>query len=157
MMNEEPVSRRNAMVALSTTLAALWTLAMGGLAALFVTTPLRAATRRRDAALGAVDGFGEAFRAVDLQVPVNDGWHSSEDRFRVYARLDDTGEPFVLSATCTHLGCTVQWNQSAGEFQCPCHGGRFGADGAVLGGPPPKPLRRLEARVRDGQIVADLG
>ncbi len=157
MDDDSSVNRRNAMVAMSATLAAFWTAAAAGLSALFVTTPLRAITRRREAPLGAASGFNEKFRPVDVQVPVNDGWHSHEERIRVYARLDGAGEPFVLSATCTHLGCTVQWNAAAGEFQCPCHGGRFGLDGAVLGGPPPKPLRRLEASVRDGQIVADLG
>ncbi len=157
MDDESSPTRRNAMVAMSATLAVFWTGAVAGLSALFVTTPLRAITRRREAPLGAFASLGENFRAVDLQVPVNDGWRSHEERIRVYARLDDTGAPFVLSATCTHLGCTVQWNQPAGEFQCPCHGGRFAPDGAVLGGPPPKPLRRLEASVRDGQVVAELG
>lgn len=157
MDDDSSLSRRNAMIAMSTTLAAFWTAAAAGLAALFVTTPLRAFTRRREAPLGPLTGFNEGFRTVDVQVPVSDGWHSYEERIRIYTRLDATGAPFVLSATCTHLGCTVQWNAQAGEFQCPCHGGRFAPDGTVLGGPPPKPLRRLEASVRDGQVVADLG
>lgn len=49
----------------------------------------------------------------------------------------------ALSAVCTHLGCVVAWQEQAGEFQCPCHGGRFATDGKVLGGPPPKPLESL--------------
>jgi nitrite reductase/ring-hydroxylating ferredoxin subunit len=49
----------------------------------------------------------------------------------------------ALSAVCTHLGCVVAWQDQAGEFLCPCHGGRFSADGQVLGGPPPKPLETL--------------
>jgi cytochrome b6-f complex iron-sulfur subunit len=44
----------------------------------------------------------------------------------------------VISAICTHLGCTVQWK--ATEFDCPCHGSRFRPDGTVIGGPAPQPL-----------------
>lgn len=50
------------------------------------------------------------------------------------------GEFAAFSAVCTHLGCIVKWLPDPGEFHCPCHGGRFSTDGAVLGGPPPKPL-----------------
>jgi cytochrome b6-f complex iron-sulfur subunit len=59
------------------------------------------------------------------------------------------GKFIALSAVCTHLGCVVAWKEQAGEFQCPCHGGRFSAEGQVLGGPPPKPLESL-AVVLDG-------
>jgi Rieske Fe-S protein len=157
MNDDSSITRRNAMAAMSTTLAAFWAAAVAGLSTLFVTAPLRAITRRRDADLGAPTDFGSTFRAVDLHMPVNDGWHSHEDSARVYARLDESGQPLVLSATCTHLGCTVQWDAGTGEFRCPCHGGRFAPDGAVLGGPPPRPLRRLRANVRDGRVTAELG
>jgi len=59
------------------------------------------------------------------------------------------GQFVALSAVCTHLGCVVAWKEQDNEFQCPCHGGRFSADGQVLGGPPPKPLEPL-AVVLDG-------
>ena len=50
---------------------------------------------------------------------------------------------FAFSAICTHLGCIIRWLPDKGEFLCPCHGGRFAADGKVLGGPPPKPLQTI--------------
>jgi cytochrome b6-f complex iron-sulfur subunit len=46
----------------------------------------------------------------------------------------------VVSAVCTHLGCTVQWSADKAEFACPCHGSHFRADGAVAGGPAPRAL-----------------
>jgi cytochrome b6-f complex iron-sulfur subunit len=53
------------------------------------------------------------------------------------------GAAVAYSAVCTHLGCIVQWQKDKQEFLCPCHAGRFSTEGAVLGGPPPKPLARL--------------
>lgn len=58
----------------------------------------------------------------------------------------------ALSAVCTHLGCVVAWQEQVGEFQCPCHGGRFSAEGQVLGGPPPKPLESLAVALDGDQL-----
>jgi len=44
----------------------------------------------------------------------------------------------AISNTCTHLGCVVATTEVG--FDCPCHGSRFDPDGAVLGGPAPRPL-----------------
>lgn len=63
------------------------------------------------------------------------------------------GQVVAFSAVCTHLGCIVQWEKEKQEFLCPCHGGRFTAEGAVIAGPPPKPLSRLDVAVSGGKIV----
>ena len=59
----------------------------------------------------------------------------------------------ALSAVCTHLGCVVKWKKGRRQFFCPCHGGRFGVDGRVLGGPAPRPLASLEVAELDGNVV----
>jgi len=46
--------------------------------------------------------------------------------------------------TCTHLGCTVRWNEAETTWDCPCHGSRFGHDGTVLQGPAVHDLRRIK-------------
>ena len=62
------------------------------------------------------------------------------------------GEFVAMSAVCTHLGCVVAWQEQAGEFLCPCHGGRFSADGQVLAGPPPSPLEPLGVELDGDQL-----
>jgi thiosulfate dehydrogenase [quinone] large subunit len=59
----------------------------------------------------------------------------------------------AFSAVCTHAGCLVSYDQSASEFVCPCHGGTYsGSTGAVLGGPPPSALPRIDVTVADGRV-----
>lgn len=57
---------------------------------------------------------------------------------------DAGGKAHALSPVCTHSGCIVNWNPSEKSWDCPCHGGRFGADGAVLNGPPTEALTRIK-------------
>jgi Rieske Fe-S protein len=53
---------------------------------------------------------------------------------------DDSGQPHALSATCTHKGCRVSWNNAERTWDCVCHGSIFNADGTVIHGPAVKPL-----------------
>jgi glycine/D-amino acid oxidase-like deaminating enzyme/nitrite reductase/ring-hydroxylating ferredoxin subunit len=48
---------------------------------------------------------------------------------------DASGNVHTLNPVCTHAGCYVQWNNSEKSWDCPCHGGRFSAEGKVLTGP----------------------
>ncbi len=53
---------------------------------------------------------------------------------------DHEGRTTIRSATCTHLGCIVQWNRAERSWDCPCHGSRFTATGSVLEGPATRPM-----------------
>jgi glycine/D-amino acid oxidase-like deaminating enzyme/nitrite reductase/ring-hydroxylating ferredoxin subunit len=66
------------------------------------------------------------------------------ERCAVYR--DDGGQLHAVSATCTHLGCIVGFNNVERTWDCPCHGSRFAPDGSVLHGPATSPLehRRVE-------------
>jgi|SRR5581483_12106841 len=94
-----------------------------------------------------------------------------EDR-RIFIGREPDGL-YAISATCTHLGCTVKMvNLSqprkvelrgktveiAREFHCPCHGSKYYGDGTNYAGPAPKPLAwyRVETSPEDGQLVVDL-
>jgi nucleotide-binding universal stress UspA family protein/nitrite reductase/ring-hydroxylating ferredoxin subunit len=59
---------------------------------------------------------------------------------RLAAFMDDQSELHVMSAKCTHMGCTVSWNGGTQLFECPCHGSKFGPMGEVVNGPATRPL-----------------
>lgn len=54
---------------------------------------------------------------------------------KIAAYKDPKGQLHTYSAVCTHLGCTVTWNNSEKSFDCPCHGSRFSSSGTVINGP----------------------
>ncbi len=57
--------------------------------------------------------------------------------------INTGGDTFVaLSAICTHQGCVVGYNSSAGNIQCGYHGSVFSTAGAVLNGPASTPLAK---------------
>jgi Rieske Fe-S protein len=53
------------------------------------------------------------------------------------------GTILVLSVTCSHLGCSVDFETSGHYFHCPCHGSEFFINGALKHGPAQAPLSHL--------------
>ncbi len=66
-------------------------------------------------------------------------------------------EIVALWSRCPHLGCRVPWCESAGEFQCPCHGTTFNRLGEHRSGPAPRGMDRFAVTTEDGTIVIDTG
>lgn len=64
------------------------------------------------------------------------------DGRKVGVYRDDAGELHAVSTVCKHLGCIVGWNQLDRTWDCPCHGGRYRADGTRFWGPPMSDLER---------------
>ena len=54
------------------------------------------------------------------------------------ARID--GRSCAVSGICPHLGGVLAWNPLERSWDCPLHGSRFAADGALLQGPAVKDL-----------------
>ena len=57
----------------------------------------------------------------------------------------------ALSSRCVHVGCPVRYVAAARSFVCPCHGGVYDFRGVRVGGPPPRPLDRLDVKIVDAQ------
>ena len=53
--------------------------------------------------------------------------------------LNNDGTYRALSATCTHLGCTVQYRPDLREIWCACHNGIYDLNGRNVSGPPQDP------------------
>ena len=70
--------------------------------------------------------------------------------------LENDGTYRALSATCTHLGCTVQYRPDLREIWCPCHNGIYNLNGANISGPPPRPLTVFDVHLRGDEIVVNL-
>ena len=93
--------------------------------------------------VGKVEDFQAGTAKV---VPVNDR--------PVILVNNKTGGMKAFSAICTHLGCIVSWNTRKNSIECPCHDGFFNpVTGAVVSGPPPKPLAQYEVVVKDGKVL----
>ena len=63
------------------------------------------------------------------------------------------GEWRAFSAVCTHLNCTVQYQDDTHQIWCACHNGLFDLNGNVVGGPPPRPLEEYAVNVRGDDVV----
>lgn len=60
------------------------------------------------------------------------------------------GSVHALTATCQHLGCTVDYSKEEDKIACACHGGRYDAStGKNISGPPPAPLTQLKLEEKD--------
>jgi cytochrome b6-f complex iron-sulfur subunit len=57
--------------------------------------------------------------------------------------LTPTGDLKALSASCTHLDCTVQYQPDQGLLWCACHNGKYDLNGGNVSGPPPRPLQKF--------------
>jgi glycine/D-amino acid oxidase-like deaminating enzyme/nitrite reductase/ring-hydroxylating ferredoxin subunit len=62
---------------------------------------------------------------------------------RAFYKAPD-GNVRSFSASCTHLGCIVTWNNMEKSWDCPCHGSRFDTNGQVLNSPAIKPLEKKD-------------
>jgi len=65
------------------------------------------------------------------------------------------GSYVAYSRICTHNSCPVFYRPDENGLECRCHNGLFSIiDGAVLAGPPPRPLPRILLEVRGNDILA---
>lgn len=63
---------------------------------------------------------------------------------RIALFKDEAHHLHAVNPTCTHVHCTVAWNQAERSWDCPCHGARYSPEGKVLNGPARKPLDQVQ-------------
>jgi len=124
----------------------LITAALAGLVGTAAAPKLGGATRRWRKAASVFDLPPNTPFAAVMAERHADGWLETSKQAVIYIDRDGDGYR-ALSATCSHLGCRVHWDESRTQFVCPCHGGVYDREGRVVAGPPPQGLTRVNVRV----------
>jgi Rieske Fe-S protein len=160
--SEDPAgSRRSFLARLAAICGGAIAFVTGGLALTTFVSPVFGRKTAGWVRVGEIDPDSERFpRTVAVSFRRNDGWLTGSARAVVHLTKDDNGDFTALSSICTHLGCGVGWDDKTERFLCPCHGGAYDRTGAVVAGPPPRPLAKLETRFEDGILFVrgeDLG
>ncbi|HEY4033784.1 MAG TPA: Rieske 2Fe-2S domain-containing protein [Ktedonobacteraceae bacterium] len=94
------------------------------------------------------------------------------DAFIYYVRLNNDDDDdddknkdvphdpaIAVLATCTHMGCIVNWDGKNQQFQCPCHSGLFDEYGQPAKESPMrylKPLPRLRTKIENGNVYIEV-
>jgi cytochrome b6-f complex iron-sulfur subunit len=63
------------------------------------------------------------------------------------------GKMRFFAVNCSHLGCSIQYQDSDHRFHCPCHGSIFNPNGTVFHGPAAFPLSDLDVASTEGSVV----
>ena len=86
---------------------------------------------------------GDSQSVVDAldEIEAGSGGVIERGKQKIAVWKEDDGTPHALSAACTHLGCTVTWNNADRTWDCPCHGSMFTREGDVIHGPATEPLK----------------
>ena len=101
---------------------------------------------------GSGSGGGSGALASTSEIPVGGGKVFSGQQ--VVVTQPEAGTFKGFSAVCTHMQCTVD-QVASGTIDCPCHGSRFSADGANLGNPALKPLKKIKIDTADKVKAAE--
>ncbi len=100
---------------------------------------------------GAAAG-GKVLAGTTADLPVGTGKVVPVGSKPVIVINNDSGVT-AFSAVCTHLGCIVGFDSTIRQIVCPCHDGHFNpTNGAVISGPPPRPLPPYQVSVEKDQI-----
>lgn len=147
---------RRAFLKWAATIGSLFSGALVGLPTLraFLSPAFRPPATKRWIKAGEVDQIemGVPTR-LDFAETVNDAWVETRALRGVWIYTEDGTAFIVYNGQCTHLGCSYAFDSVAKRFECPCHHGFFDLkSGAVLDGPPPRPLDRLETKVENGVL-----
>ena len=121
----------------------------------FALDPLtRTSTETEWSDLGPVSDFEETSVPVKRTISITqtDGWRKVISDKSIYVVKKASGEISVMTAICSHLGCSVKYTESTKQFKCPCHNGTFTSEGKLVSGPPPRDLDTLEQRIVDGHL-----
>lgn len=122
---------------------------------LFVGTALLALIRRFRREVQTTDHEIATLDAISPGQAVYFHYPKPDDQ-AVLVRLED-GKFVAYNQTCTHLSCSVYYQEKQNRLFCPCHEGVFDLrTGEPVAGPPVRPLSRIALR-SDGERLYAIG
>jgi Rieske Fe-S protein len=130
-----------------------WGISNGAAAGMLIADQIREKsnpwTTLYDPARSTPDDFNQGGKTQSLvnsidAIAPGQGGVIKHDKQKIAVWKDDDGKAHAVSASCTHKGCTVTWNNADRTWDCPCHGSMFEANGRVLHGPAVEPLARVD-------------
>jgi cytochrome b6-f complex iron-sulfur subunit len=75
---------------------------------------------------------------------------------KLYLVRQSDGGFLALSLICSHLSCSVIWEETKNQFVCPCHSSAFDMLGNVLSSPAPRPLDYYPVIIEEGKVKVDI-
>lgn len=109
-----------------------------------VFSPLRVSIA--ESAKASLDETAHAVKSLSRQLftkpnteiealPVGHGGVVEYEGDKVGVYKTPSGETFIVSTRCPHLGCQLEWNPDELSWDCPCHGSRFYYTGKLINNP----------------------
>jgi len=93
---------------------------------------------------------------VGLVAEFNPGTVTAVPQGQFHLACLSDGSFLALSKSCTHLGCSVPWDEEKNKFICPCHGSTFDLHGNVLTAPALRPLDYFPVFIENGLVRVDI-
>lgn len=85
-----------------------------------------------------VKGFAEHLKIISSDIKSIPKGMAKEVKYhsrKVGAYRDFDDKVYIVSLTCPHLKCKLNWNPTTNTWDCPCHGSRFSCKGDLLDSP----------------------
>lgn len=106
----------------------------------------------------SVGGNGTTLITADLNAQLASVGSSIIKNDVIVIRIADGNDAssfHALGLTCTHMGCTVNWDSSGDKFKCPCHGSEYDDGGNVIQGPATKALKKYTVTVSGNTLTVE--
>jgi len=154
---DEQMTRRRFLSTATLGLAGVTALFIGGLLTATGFVPSMRERPKKWVHVGRVEDFPPgSIKTVNIHYKARDGFYESlVEKPVLVSRKAGTDKITIFDSRCTHLGCTVNWDEKKNLFICPCHMGTFYPDGRVKSGPPPRPLDRYLTKLKNGDLFVE--
>ncbi len=155
MASSNRISRRDFVKVVTATLSGIMGAAMGiPIIAYLVDPALNVQTSEAWIPLGPLENYpvGSSPKAFSFTRSNINGWEKTVNSYGGFIVRKSENDVLALSNRCTHLSCSVNWDEGRKEYVCPCHDAQFDMEGNVNAGPPPTPLDHFETKVEEGNL-----